>query len=189
MTEAAQRKPAETARRLPVSAAVLWTGLALGTAAAIGVLMRGVMLPLFGESGFLAGALNVAILVAVFAVAGVAGTELTRRHHRAVVSHAVRHGRRGTSAAYRGARRHGGRGAAFVAVQARARWAAAPPAGEPDEKRRHPARMRRGSRAWLPITAPASSQGCGPADASGRSVPAAARQHRQPPTPTGGTTT
>ena len=118
MTEAAQRKPApKPARRLPVSAPVLWTGLALGAFLAVEALRHGVMLPLFG--GFADAILTFVFLLAV----GVGLAELTRRHYRTVARHAVRHGGRGTSAAYRGARRHGGRGAAFVAARWQARRA------------------------------------------------------------------
>ena len=119
MTEAAQRKPVpKPARRLPVSAPVLWTGLALGAFLAVEALRHGVMLPLFG--GFADAILTFVLILA----AGVVIAELTRRHHRTVARHAVRHGKRGTSAAYRGARRHGSRGAGFVAGQAKTRWAA-----------------------------------------------------------------
>lgn len=119
MTETAQRKPVdEPARRMPVSAPVLWTGMALGTFLAVVALRHGVMLSLFG--GFADAIVTFVLILA----AGVVIVELTRRHHRTVARHAVRHGKRGTSAAYRGARRHGGRGAGFIAGHARARWTA-----------------------------------------------------------------
>jgi hypothetical protein len=125
MTEAAQRKPAaKPARRLPVGAPVLWTGVALGALAAVVALTHGVMLQLFGNRTFLAGALNVVVLTAVFIAAGVVLAELTRRHHRAAARTGWHHGKRGTSAACRGVRRHGVRGAGFVAGHARARWTA-----------------------------------------------------------------
>jgi hypothetical protein len=116
MTEAEPRRAAKLAGRAPVSAPVLWTGLALGTFLAVTALGHGVMLPWFG--GFADAVLTFVLLLA----AGVALAELARRHHRAAARHAIRHGRRGASAAYRGARRHGGRGAGFVAGKARARW-------------------------------------------------------------------
>ena len=94
---------------------MLWAGIALGTFLAVLALRHGVMLSLFG--GFADAILTFLLLVA----AGVGLAELTRRHHRTVARHAVRHGKRGASAA-RGTRRHGGRGAAFVAGKARARW-------------------------------------------------------------------
>jgi len=112
---------------------VLWTGLALGTLAAVAAMTHGVMLPLFGERTFLAGVLNVAVFAAILLFAGVVLAELTRRHHRAAARHGWRYGKRGAiaSAGYarrrggRGvsvARGHGARGAAFVAVKARSRW-------------------------------------------------------------------
>ena len=119
MTEAARRQLAKPPRRLPVGAPVLWTGIALGTFLAVEAIRHGVMLPLFG--GFADAILTFVLLLA----AGVGLAELTRRHHRTVARHAVRHGKRGASAAYRGTRRHGGRGAAFVAAQARSQWEAA----------------------------------------------------------------
>jgi len=121
-------KPAaKPARRLPVSAPVLWTGLALGAFLAVLALRNGVLLPLFG--GFADAILTFVLLLA----AGVVLTEVLKRHHRLIGrgvvrggaiagTAAARHGKRGASAACRGARRHGGRGAGFVAGQARSRW-------------------------------------------------------------------
>ena len=116
MTEAAPRQAVKPARRLPVGAPVLWTGMALGTFLAVVALRHGVMLRLFG--GFADAIVTFVLLLAV----GVGLVELARRHHRAAARHAVHHGKRGASAAYRGARRHGGRGAGFVAGHAKARW-------------------------------------------------------------------
>ena len=92
MTEAARRKPvAKPARRLPVGAPVLWTGLALGTFLAVVALTHGVMLPVVrrlpGRHPHLRPLL----------AAGVVLAELTRRHHRAVARHGWRHGKRGAS--------------------------------------------------------------------------------------------
>ena len=56
------------------------------------------MLSLFG--GFADAILTFLLLLA----AGVGLAELTRRHHRTVARHAVRHGKRGASAACRGTR-------------------------------------------------------------------------------------
>ena len=95
----------------------MWTGLALGTFLAVEALTHGVMLPLFG--GFADAVLTFVLILAACAVLA----DLGRRHHRTVARHGWRHGKRGASAAYRGARRHGGRGAAFVAAQARSQWA------------------------------------------------------------------
>ena len=114
MTGAAPRQV--RARRLPVSAAVLWTGLALGTFLAVEALTHGVMVP--GLGGYAGAVVTFVVLLA----AGVILADQFRRHHRAAARHGWRHGKRGASAAYRGARRHGGRGAAFVSGRVRARW-------------------------------------------------------------------
>jgi hypothetical protein len=116
MTEAARRQVARPARRPSPTAVVMWTGLVLGTFLAVEALTHDVMLPFFG--GFADAVLTFVLILAACAVFA----ELTRRHHRTVARHAVRHGKRGASAAYRGTRTYGGRGAAFVAGRAKARW-------------------------------------------------------------------
>jgi hypothetical protein len=113
MTEAARRKAvAKPPSRLPVSAPVLWTGLALGTFLAVEALTHGVMLP--GLNGFLAAVLTFAMLLA----AGVALAELARRHHRTV----ARHGKRGAIATARHGRRHGGTALRWLVAKTAARW-------------------------------------------------------------------
>ena len=147
MTEAARRQLAKPPRRLPVGAPVLWGGIALGTFLAVEALRHGVMLSLFG--GFADAILTFVLLVA----AGVGLAELTRRHHRTVARHAVRHGKRGASAAYRGTRRHGGRGAAFVAGKARAAVGRlASPAGSAGRGGRSAAALRGMGHARCPRT-------------------------------------
>ena len=137
MTEAAQRKPVpKPARRLPLSAPVLWLGLALGTFLAVAAVTHGVMLP--GLNGFLAAVLTFVLILAV----GVALVELTRRHHRAVARHGWRHGKRGGAAAV-GWSRRAARGAAVrsrpwrtrIVTAVQTRWAArgAPAAPEPED--------------------------------------------------------
>ena len=128
MTEAEQRNPAARGpdRWPPVSGPALGAGIALGTFLAIEAVRHGVILPLF--SGFANGLLTFFL----FIVAGMVLAELTRRHHRTVARHGWRHGKRGASAAYRGARKHGARGARFAAGKARAQWAAwRTPPGDP----------------------------------------------------------
>ena len=98
--------------RLPAGAAVLWTGLALGTFLAVLALTHGVMLP--GLNGFLAAVLTFVLLLA----AGVALAELTRRHHRT----AARHGKRAAIATARHTRRHSGTALRWLAVKAATRW-------------------------------------------------------------------
>jgi hypothetical protein len=137
MTEAAQRKPVpKPARRLPLSAPVLWLGLALGTFLAVAAVTHGVMLPGFG--GFLDAVLTFVLFLAV----GVVLAELTRRHHRAALGHGWRHGRRGgraairhAGAAYRGAANRSRPWRTRLTDALRARWAArgAPAAPEPED--------------------------------------------------------
>ena len=113
MTEAARRKAvAKPPSRLPVSAPVLWLGLALGTFLAVLALTHGVMLP--GLNGFLAAVFTFTLLLA----AGVALAELTRRHHRT----AARHGKRGAITAARHARRHGGTALQWLVAKTAPRW-------------------------------------------------------------------
>jgi hypothetical protein len=75
--------------RLPVSRAVLWTGIALGVFLATEAVLHGLVLPL--SLGLLADAALTFLLIVALAVVL---AELTRRHHRTVAGHAARHGRR-----------------------------------------------------------------------------------------------
>jgi len=108
-----------------VSKPALWAGVIAGGFLGYLMIGNGVWVPL-PMPGFLAAAVT---FLAVTALA-VAGAEMLGRHHRVIRSHAARHGRRGASAAYRGARKHGGRGAAFVAAQAQSQWERRRPAPE-----------------------------------------------------------
>jgi hypothetical protein len=125
MTEAAQRKaaatparPARPASRLPVSRPVLWTGIALGAfLAAEALLLHRLVLPL-GLPGFAGAAITAVLIVALAVVAA----ELTRRHHRTVARHAIRHGKRGAAASARHARRHGGTALQWLVAKAAPRW-------------------------------------------------------------------
>ena len=98
--------------RLPVGAAVLWTGLALGTFLAVLALTHGVMLP--GLNGFVSAVLTFVLLLA----AGVVLAELTRRHHCT----AARHGKHAAIATARHTRRHSGTALRWLAAKAAARW-------------------------------------------------------------------
>ena len=118
MTEAAQRKAvARPASRLPVSRPVLWTGIALGAFLAAEALLHRLVLPL-GLPGFVGAAIT-AVLIVVLAVVV---AELTRRHHRTVAGHAIRHGKRGAVASARHARRHGGTALQWLVAKAAPRW-------------------------------------------------------------------
>ena len=70
------------AARLPVSPAVLWTGIALGVFLAVEAVVHGVVLPL--SLGLLADAVLTFLLILA---AAVVLAELTRRHHRTVLRH------------------------------------------------------------------------------------------------------
>ena len=94
-----QKTAASWAARLPVSPAVLWTGIALGVFLAVEAVVHGVVLPL--SLGLLADAVLTFLLIVAVAVVL---AELTRRHHRTV----LRHGGRLSAAGARRARRHGG---------------------------------------------------------------------------------
>ena len=96
---------------------MLWTGIALGAFLAAEALLHRLVLPL-GLPGF-AGAAITAVLIVALAVAV---AELTRRHHRTVAGHAIRHGKRGAVASARHARRHGGTCATWLVAKAAPRW-------------------------------------------------------------------
>ena len=106
---------AKQARTL-VSRAVVWTGLALGTAVTVLAVMNGVRIPR------LEVVLSVLATWALLALFAVAAGELLRRHHRAIASHAARHGKRGALAAARGTRRGARSATAWLAVKAAPRW-------------------------------------------------------------------
>ena len=108
-----QKAAASRAGRLPVSPAVLWTGIALGVFLAVEAVVHGVVLPL--SLGVLADA---ALTFLLIVAAAVVLAELTRRHHRTV----LRHGGRCPHAGARHARRHGGTGSAWLAAKAGPRW-------------------------------------------------------------------
>ena len=107
---------AKQARTL-VSRAVVWAGLALGTAVTVLAVMNGIRIPR------LEVALSVLATWALLALFAVAAGELLRRHHRAIASHAVRHGKRGALAAARGTRRGTRSASAWLVAQAGPRWA------------------------------------------------------------------
>jgi hypothetical protein len=80
---------ASWAGRLPVSAGVLWTGIAAGVFVAVEAMVHGVFLP-FALGVLADAALTFLVIVALAVVLA----ELTRRHHRTVAGHAARHGKR-----------------------------------------------------------------------------------------------
>jgi hypothetical protein len=99
-----------------VSRAVIWAGLALGTAVTVLAVMNGIRIP---RLEVVLSVLATWALLALFAVAAV---ELLRRHHRAIGRHAMRYGKQGTAATARHARRHGRTVHAFLVAKAGPRW-------------------------------------------------------------------
>jgi hypothetical protein len=106
----------ETGSR-PFSRAVLWTGIALGAFLATEALLHGLVLPL-GLNAIISAAITVVLIVALAVVLA----ELTRRHHKTVAGHAIRHGKRGAAATARHARRHGSTALAWLVAEAGPRW-------------------------------------------------------------------
>ena len=101
----------EQARTL-VSRAVIWTGLALGTAVTVLAVTNGVRLPR------LETVLSVLATWALLTVLAVVVVELLCRHHPAI----RRHGKRGALAAARGTRSGARSGTAWLVSKAAPRW-------------------------------------------------------------------
>jgi hypothetical protein len=95
-----------------LSRAVIWTGLALGTAATVLAVTNGVRVP---RLEVVLSVLATWALLAVFAIAVV---ELLRRHHRVL----RRNGKRGAVAAARGTRSGARSATAWLAAKAAPRW-------------------------------------------------------------------
>ncbi len=103
--------------------AVVWIGLALGTAATVLAVMHGIRFP------GLQVVLSVLVTWLLLIVVAVTAAELLRRHHRAAARHAWRHGKRGARFAGRhgkraasAAGRRGRAGSGHLAQKAAARW-------------------------------------------------------------------
>jgi hypothetical protein len=109
-----QKTATSWAARLPVSPAVLWTGIAAGVFLAVEAVVHGVVLPL--SLGLLADAVLTFLLIVAVAVVL---AELTRRHHRTVLGH----GGRLSAAGARHARRHGTGILTWLAARVGSRWA------------------------------------------------------------------
>jgi hypothetical protein len=110
--------------RLPVSRAVLWTGIAAGVFLATEVVIHGAVLPLA-----LNAAADAAITFLLIVAAAIVLAELTRRHHRTVARHAIDHGKRAigyggrlSAAGTRRVHRHGRTVLAWLAAKAGPRW-------------------------------------------------------------------
>ena len=81
--------------RTLVSRAVIWAGLALGTAVTVLAVMNGIRVPR------LEVVLSVLATWALLTVLAVVAVELLRRHHRAIGRHGWRYGKRGAVATAR----------------------------------------------------------------------------------------
>jgi len=107
----------------PLGRAMVWIGLAAGTAVTVLAVMHGIRLP------GLEVVLSVALTWVLLIVVAVTVAELARRHHRAAARHAWRHGTRGARFAGRhgkraasAAGRRGRTGSGYLAQKAAARW-------------------------------------------------------------------
>jgi hypothetical protein len=103
--------------RTLVSRAVVWAGLALGTAVTVLAVMNGIRIPR------LETVLSVLATWALLAILAIVTGELLRRHHRTIAGHAVRHGKRGALAAARGTRRGTRSATTWLVARAGPRWA------------------------------------------------------------------
>jgi hypothetical protein len=135
MATAARDSTPETAKpgaggagQAGLSRAVIWTGIALGTALAVLAISDGARLRVGGMPPWLGITAGALIVWALIVVAAVTFAELTRRHHKTARNYAVRQGKRGALAAGRTARRGGRALMARAAAWARPRWQARQPA-------------------------------------------------------------
>ena len=124
-----QERPAEDspASRALTGRAVIWAGLAAGTAVTVLAVLHGIRVP------GLEVVLSVLATWTLLIILAITAAELLRRHHRALARHAARHGKRGALFTYRHSRRGAlaaGRGArrgsqsalGYLARKAAARW-------------------------------------------------------------------
>jgi hypothetical protein len=107
--EAEETKASTVPAARRVSRAVIWLGLAAGTALTVLAVMHGVRVP------GLEVVLSVLATWALLMVLAVTAAELTRRYHRPAAAHAWRHSKR--AALFTG--RHGWRGGGWLARQSK----------------------------------------------------------------------
>jgi hypothetical protein len=112
------------AGRTAISRAVVWTGIALGTALAVLAISGGAVLRVGGLPSWLGVAAGTVIMWALIVLAAVTLAELTRRHHTAARAYAIRHGKRGALATGRTARKRWQAVMAHAAAWAAPRWQA-----------------------------------------------------------------
>ena len=120
--DASQQTETAGPARTGLSRAVIWTGIALGTALAILAMTDGARLRLGAMPGWLGAVLGAVIVWALIVLAAVTLAELTRRHHRTARRYAIRQGKRGAVATGRMARKHGRALIARAAAWAAPRW-------------------------------------------------------------------
>jgi hypothetical protein len=112
------------AGRTGTSRAVVWAGIALGTALAVLAMINGAVLRVGGLPSWLGLAAGALIVWALIVLASVTLTELTRRHHPAARQYAIRQGKRGALATGRAARKRWRAVMARAAAWAGPRWQA-----------------------------------------------------------------
>ena len=104
------------ASRAPIGRAVIWVGLALGTAVTVLAVLHGIRFP------GLQVVVSVALMWLLLIVVAVTVAELLRRHHRPMARHAWRHSKRGALFAHHHARRGARSAGGYLAGKAAARW-------------------------------------------------------------------
>lgn len=117
--------------RTLVSRAVIWTGIVLGTCLTILAMWNGVRLRVPDLQSIIGAALGAVIVWVLFMAVAAVLSELTVRHHRAVLAHGWRHGKRGgraaarhAGAAYRGAANRSRPWRTRIGTAMQTRWAA-----------------------------------------------------------------
>jgi hypothetical protein len=134
------------AARTGLSRAVIWTGIALGTAVAVLAISGGARPQIGGPPSWLGAVLGVLLVYALIVGAAITVAELTRRHHKTARKYVARQGKRGALAAGRTARSRWRALTAWAAARWQARQAreAAPASPEdPDAEQPAPRPTRR----------------------------------------------
>ena len=116
-----------------LSRAVIWTGIALGTALAILAMINGARLRIGGMPAWLGVTVGAVIVWALIVMAAITLAELTRRHHKTARRYAIRQGKRSALATGRTARRHSRALMAHAVRWAAPRWQARTRAHRPPD--------------------------------------------------------
>jgi hypothetical protein len=131
--------------RVLVSRAVIWTGVALGTALAVLAIRDGDLLRIGGVPSWLGVFLGAVIMWALIVGGSIVLAELIRRYHKTARRYAIRHSKRGAAATAR----HGKRGAVAAArgtragARSAAAWLAARAASRWDRREHGPLMFRK----------------------------------------------